>query len=118
MVPLKPSSRADTMTIVVAVTSPEGIVLASDSRTTLLRGGPLRHRIGTDHARKLFTPCDRVGMACYGAAEIQDQSISSLVERFTVESVSTNQGYGPKEICELLVDFFGARFREASEKSG
>jgi hypothetical protein len=55
-VPANPASPrgAPTVTIVVGVASPDGIILAADSRTTYTDGQ--RHRIGTDSADKVFEP--------------------------------------------------------------
>ena len=53
------------MTIVVAAASPDGIVLAADSRTTLTYAGSDRHRITTDSAEKVFDLGSKFAVATY-----------------------------------------------------
>lgn len=68
------------MTIVVGAASPDGIVLAADSRTTLSDG--VRHRISTDSAEKVFELNDSFGVATYGMAVIGKQTITGLMDQF------------------------------------
>jgi hypothetical protein len=91
------------VTIVVAAAAPDGIVLASDSRTTLTSGR--RHRIASDHARKLFAPCDGIGIATFGTALINEQTISGIVEEF-VASRSERAGTAVMEVSEDLASYF------------
>jgi len=68
------------MTIVVATAAPDGLVLASDSRSTLLQGR--RHRVATDHARKVLVPYKGVAIATYGPSLIGDRTIAGIVDDF------------------------------------
>jgi hypothetical protein len=83
------------MTIVVATAAPDGLVLAADGRTTLVNGR--RHRIASDHTRKVFAPFNGIGVATFGVALLADQTIAGHMEKFaaqpfqdpvTVDSVS------------------------------
>jgi Proteasome subunit len=68
------------VTIVVGAASPDGIVLAADSRTTLSDGQ--RHRISTDAADKVFELNQSFGVATYGMAGIGARTISGLMDEF------------------------------------
>lgn len=91
------------MTIVVATYAPDGIILASDSRTIFTKGG--RHRVATDHAKKLFIPCKGVGIACFGTALLGDQTIAGLVGKFLAER-RVKDFASPLAVSEALADFF------------
>lgn len=74
------------MTIVVAAAAPDGLVLAADGRTTLRQG--TRHRIASDHTRKVFTPFPGIGVATYGTALVGGQTIAGHMEEFAALSPS------------------------------
>ncbi len=91
------------MTIVVAAAAPDGIVLASDSRTTYVHGR--RHRIASDHAAKVFAPYSGVGVATFGIALIQGQTISGLMEEYVAQR-SDRAGTAVEDVAEDLSIFF------------
>jgi hypothetical protein len=75
------------MTVVVASVAPDGIVLASDSRTTQRRG--LHHRVATNAAQKVYNAWDRIGLATYGIAMIGSEPIRVLVNTWLSEGDET-----------------------------
>lgn len=91
------------MTIVVATAAPDGLVLAADGRTTVVSGR--RHRILSDHTRKVFAPFPQIGVATYGAALLSDRTIAGHMEEFE----ATRDGrYGGAidDVCVDLARYF------------
>lgn len=79
------------MSLIIAVTNPEGIVVAGDSRQTFLRrgsGGVSTNRVGSDSGVKVFDLTAEVVAATTGWAFLRPQgaatlrNISSLVDDF------------------------------------
>jgi hypothetical protein len=97
------------MTIVVATYAPDGLILASDSRTIFTRGG--RHRVATDHARKLFIPCKGIGIACFGTALLGDQTVAGLIGKFLAER-RIKDFSTPASVSVALEDFFRQQLDE------
>src|SRR5438094_10580956 len=98
------------MTIVIGAASPDGIVLAADSRTTYVDGD--RHRIATDSAEKVFELFERFGVATYGWAFLGDQTIKGVMDEF----VAAHPELGEQDLgacAEALGDFFSDRFMAA-----
>jgi len=91
------------MSLAINTTTPEGIVLAADSRQSY-RNQKGVSRIGSDSASKLFLINDRVGVAVTGLAFLQEngipKNISKFIEQFKreveVEKLSV------KEIADKL----------------
>jgi Proteasome subunit len=71
------------MTIIVGVASPDGVVLASDSRTTSTEGD--RYRIRSDTAQKVFAVDRRFGVATCGIAFIGADTIAGVMDRFLAQ---------------------------------
>src|SRR5947208_118075 len=104
------------MTIVVAAAAPDGIVLASDSRTTrLLADG--RYRIMSDHTQKLFAPFPGVGIATSGAAFVGFRTINGLVEEWIAQR-SPRASVRVDPIATDLARFFNAQLRDYSSRAG
>lgn len=87
------------MTLIVSITTPEGIIMASDSRQTL-RNPKQMTRISTDNAVKLFKINDRIVLGTAGLAFFTDdtgvhKSISAYVNDFCdsvdLEDISVEQ---------------------------
>ena len=97
------------MTIVVGVAVPDGLILAADSRTTLLAGNR-RARIGSDNAQKVFLLAGRFGVACYGAAFLEEKTISGAIREFEA-------GIRPGIQLEDLILELGAFFQKKALKS-
>jgi len=72
------------VTIIVAASTSEGLVLAADSRTTRRSGakGSTRLEIATNRARKVFPLSRKVGAATHGGSQIYGRTIASLADRF------------------------------------
>jgi hypothetical protein len=104
------------VTIVVGVATPDGIVMAADSRTTyfLTEGESQSHyRIASDTAEKLFTVRGRFGVATYGDAFIGPQTIAGVMDEF----IAGLEDQPPMDIdafAAALGDFFDARWLERS----
>jgi hypothetical protein len=93
------------MTIVVGVAAPDGLVLAADSRTTLMLSGG-RTRVASDTAQKVFPLCGRFGVACYGAAFVDEKTIGGQMNEF-----QASLDEPPRDVDEL-VGHLGAFFQE------
>lgn len=76
------------MSLAINTVTPEGIVLAADSRQSY-RNRKGISRVGSDSASKLFLINDRVGVAITGVAFIQEngtlKNISKFIEQFKRE---------------------------------
>lgn len=95
------------MSLAINTTTPEGIVLAADSRQSY-RNQKGVSRIGSDSASKLFLINNRIGVAVTGLAFLQEngipKNISKFIEQFKreveVEKLSV------KEVTEKLHHLF------------
>jgi Proteasome subunit len=95
------------MTINVGVASPDGVVLASDSRTT--RTDEYGHRILSDSTQKVFAIDERFGVAASGFAFIADDTIAGVMDRFLAQSAELED---IDAFSEGLGRFFDERFGE------
>jgi hypothetical protein len=103
------------MTIVVALATPDGLVLAADSRTTQFPDAQgHRTRIASDSADKLFLLCDHFGVATYGDAFIGDRTIAGLMSEFIAQLDPAPETGG--DIARELGRFFDARYTQWREK--
>lgn len=69
------------MSLAINTTTPEGIVLAADSRQSY-RNRKNVSRIGSDSATKLFLINDRIGVAVTGLAFLQENGIPKNISKF------------------------------------
>src|SRR3989344_1552310 len=69
------------MSLAINTTTPEGIVLAADSRQSY-RNQKGVSRIGSDSASKLFLINNRIGVAVTGLAFLQENGISKNISKF------------------------------------
>lgn len=116
------------MTIAVAVAAPDGMVLAADSRSTHSDGD--HHRIATDTAVKLFAIGDRVGVATFGRAFIDDRTIAGVMDEFVASlenpkdlgvgkvsrfkaAITQPENFEVTHIAERLGNFFDQRMQDA-----
>jgi hypothetical protein len=97
------------MTVVVASVAPDGIVLASDSRTTQKRGN--HHRVATDSAQKVYDAWGRFGLATYGIAMIGSDPIRGVVNTWLNE---TDQPADVAETAENLTGYLQSRLNDAT----
>jgi hypothetical protein len=97
------------VTIVVALATPDGLVLAADSRTTQFPDAQgNRSRIASDSADKLFLLCNRFGVATYGDAFIGDRTIAGLMSEF-IAQLDPIPGNG-EDMAAELGKFFHDRY--------
>jgi hypothetical protein len=95
------------MSLTVCITTPEGIVLAADSRQTY-RNVVGAMRIGSDSATKIFPVNERIGVTVAGPAFLKDpndskasaRSIGSFISDFLKQKVSKEETV--KSISEKL----------------
>jgi len=102
------------MTIVVGVTTPDGLVLAADSRTTLSDGD--RHRIASDSAQKIF-PVGRMGVAASGSAFIGADTIAGTMDRF-IAQLDKKTGADLDRFVDALGAFFHTAFEAYLKERG
>ena len=69
------------MSLAINTTTPEGIVLAADSRQSY-RNQKGVSRIGSDSASKLFLINNRIGVAVTGLAFLQENGIPKNISKF------------------------------------
>ncbi|HTB50221.1 MAG TPA: hypothetical protein VK701_04525 [Solirubrobacteraceae bacterium] len=97
------------MTIVVASAAPDGIVLASDSRTTQRRGD--HHRVASNAAQKVYDAWGRIGLAAYGIATIGSDSIRSVINGWLAEA---DQTAALGDAAKSLAGYLQARLSDAT----
>jgi hypothetical protein len=101
------------MTVVVGVATPEGLVLAGDSRATILDEND-RHRIASDSVQKVFR-VGRFGVASYGALLIGDATVAGLMDQFEA-GVGEEPPADPEGFSTSLQEFFSERFEATLEE--
>jgi hypothetical protein len=96
------------VTIVVGVATPDGLVLAADSRTTFADGE--RHRIMSDNAQKIFH-IGHVGVATTGTAFIGPHTIAGQMDRF-IAQLPEHSYRDLDRFIDALGSFFNDSFDE------
>lgn len=94
------------MTLLIAVGTGDGLILAGDSRTTLSTPDQ-RWRVLSDFTHKVFQ-VDRFAVATSGWAFLLGRNIAAHMSEFVREFNS--EGKSPEDLSNELVDFFGSRF--------
>lgn len=74
------------MSLAIITSTPEGIVLAADSRQSY-RNRKGMARIGSDNATKLFQINDRIGIAITGAAFLFEGGVAKNISKFIEEFI-------------------------------
>lgn len=100
------------MSFIITVYTNEGIVMASDSRTTysnqvVLPNGEIRHNFGvqiTDTTYKTFICNSRIGLSTCGDATINSTPIAGFIENFIAQKVTDADSV--EEICDKLIEYF------------
>lgn len=93
-------------TINVLVSTPEGLVIAADSRVTL--SDKEKNRIASDYYQKIFKVGRFVGVACSGAAFLYEEngngrSIGSIVDVYKFRNNITDSTItSPREVADSL----------------
>ena len=100
------------MSFIITVYTNEGIIMASDSRTTYTRtntlpDGRIEKSIGvqtTDTIYKTFICNKRIGISTCGAADINGKPIAGYIEQFITENA--NEDSSVDDISTKLLDYF------------
>jgi hypothetical protein len=96
------------LTVAIAVTVADGIVLAADSRTTAQLGGV--YRAVSDTTDKVFVVSSRA-VATFGWAFLERRSIAAHMAEYAV--VGTKSGDTVKEFAESLIAHFDPKVKAA-----
>ena len=96
------------MSFIITVYTNEGIIMASDSRTTYtntLKGkdGTVIQRIGvqiTDTTYKTFVCNSRIGLSTCGTASINSMPIAGFIENFISEKVTEESSV--EEVAQIF----------------
>jgi len=107
------------MSLAINTATPEGIVLAADSRQSY-RNRKGVSRIGSDAATKLFLINNRIGVAVTGLAFLQENGISKNISKF-IEQFKREvevENLSVKEVAEKLYYIFDKKlnWQEQLEK--
>jgi hypothetical protein len=102
----------ETLTVAIAVTVADGIVLAADSRTTGEIGGV--HRVLSDATDKVFEVNGRA-VATFGWAFLERRNIAAHMARYAVDTAQP--GGTVKEVAEDLIKYFDPKIK-AEQASG
>lgn len=100
------------MSLGINTTTPEGIVLAADSRQSY-RNQKGMSRIGSDSASKVFKIGDRAGLVVAGIAFLNENGIHKNISRFIEDfkkNLNTND-LAIKEIAEKLHEYFEEKYK-------
>jgi hypothetical protein len=99
------------MSLAINTTTPEGMVLATDSRQSY-RNRKGMARIGSDNASKLFQINKRIGVAITGLAFLPEdgvpKNISKFIEQFKRETDTENLDV--REVAEKLYYLFNKKY--------
>ncbi len=99
------------MSLVINTTTPEGIVLAADSRQSF-RNRKGMARIGSDNASKLFQLNKRIGVAVTGLAFLPEdgvmKNISKFIDQFKRETEV--EDLSVKEVAEKIHYLFNKKY--------
>lgn len=106
------------MSLIINTVTPDGIVLASDSRQSY-RNQKSQGRIGSDSAVKIFALTDRAGCAVAGPAFLPEGGIAKNISKFIEEFKQRNklEGLDIEEIAKLLQNFFDEKYQYKIELS-
>jgi len=102
------------VTIIIGITTPDGVVLASDSRTTQSQGES--HRVVSDNAQKVFK-VGGFGVATSGIAFIGNDTIAGLMDQFLSE-LEDGAANEVGAFSDALAAFFDERFMRQVEAEG
>lgn len=99
------------MSLAINTTTPEGIVLATDSRQSF-RNRKGMARIGSDNATKLFQINDRIGAAVTGLAFLPEDEVMKNISKF-IDEFKTGidvKNLKVKEVAEKLHYLFDKKY--------
>lgn len=100
------------MSFIITVYTNEGIIMASDSRTTysnqtVLPNGEICNNLGiqiTDTTYKTFICNPRIGLSTCGDASIDGIPIAGFIENFISQKVTNEDSV--ESICNKLIEYF------------
>jgi 20S proteasome alpha/beta subunit len=104
------------MSLGIVIKSPEGIVLAAESRVTLTvngQNGQPSHMVNFDNATKLFSfksPHNHIGVVTYGQAAIGQRTAHSFVPEF--ESSLPNERLSVADMAQQISEFYMEQWNE------
>jgi hypothetical protein len=100
------------MSLAINATTPEGIVLAADSRQSY-RNRKGMARIGSDNASKLFLLNQRVGVAVTGLAFLPEDDVPKNIGKFIEEFKRETEveTLNVKDIAEKLYYLFNKKYK-------
>jgi hypothetical protein len=100
------------MSLGINTTTPEGIVLAADSRQSY-RNQKGMSRIGSDSASKVFKVNDRVGLVVAGLAFLVENGVPKNVSRFIEEFKRSieSENIPILEVAQKLKSFFEEKYQ-------
>ncbi len=75
------------MSLIITIYTSEGVVMASDSRTTFTKDSNITGHF-TDNAYKTFLCPNKCGISHCGASSIGDKMLAGLIDNFIMNSVS------------------------------
>ena len=114
---VRPSdSQEYVVSLGIVIKGPEGLVLAADSRLTLVANRPdgTVVPVSFDNATKVLAfqnPHQFVGAVTYGAAAIRERTAYGLLPEF--EDALPKQRLSVEDFAQQVGKFFGERWREA-----
>ncbi|MBI2691985.1 MAG: hypothetical protein HYX29_08595 [Solirubrobacterales bacterium] len=94
------------MTTIIGITTPDGIVLGSDSRITLTSDS--RDRVLSDSAQKVFA-IGRFGVVFSGLSQFGGETIAGLMDQF-LSGLTDADNRNLDSFADALGKFFAARF--------
>ena len=102
------------MSLIISVYTNEGIVMASDSRSTatitqVLPNGNTASALGvqiTDNTYKTFLYDGRIGISTCGAASINNKPITGYIDQFIMQN--EEKKYGVHDVSFALLNHFSA----------
>ena len=99
------------MSLGIAIKGPEGIVLASDSRATIVAQSKNKSafEVHFDNASKLFQFSGKhcyVGAVSYGNALVGDRLLHGWLPEFEAEQLADKERFSVQDYAELLAAFF------------
>jgi hypothetical protein len=100
------------MSLGIAVTTTEGIVLAADSRQSYQNRKGMG-RVGSDSAQKVFSLTDRVGVVVAGLAFLEDNGVPKNISRFIEDfkRIHELKKLTVQQISDKLVEFFSKKYK-------
>lgn len=100
------------MSLGIITTTPEGIVMAADSRQSY-RNRKGMSRIGSDSASKVFRITDKVGLIVTGLAFLPENGVLKNISRFVEEFKDSlnNDNLTVRGIADKLNNFFDNKYQ-------